>query len=255
MPFKRRIDSIMSNDRGFELGKNKRVTIRRFKNINLIDIREYYLDQSSGDMRPGKKDISLTEEQYDQLIRHRSEIENCLIDLGSSRSLTDRPEMDSLLEKKQKKEKLKKEKEKEKEKEREKERIKREQELEREKEERANTLGGIVVPTNSGAAVKSEDVDSQSEDAQFETVDTEPKAQSQPKVKKEADSQKVSSSTSTTTKPPSSNPRLDDHLEKISRSAPDEDDDGDNTMEKDLVKALSQDPQNGNSDEDISEAD
>ncbi|KAG0672873.1 hypothetical protein C6P43_001869 [Kluyveromyces marxianus] len=232
MPFKRRIDSIMSNDRGFELGKNKRVTIRRFKNINLIDIREYYLDQSPGDMRPGKKGISLTEEQYDQLIRHRSEIENCLIDLGSSRSLTDRPEMDS-----------------------EKERIKREQELEREKEERANTLGGIVVPTNSGAAVKSEDVDSQSEDAQFETVDTEPKAQSQPKVKKEADSQKVSSSTSTTTKPPSSNPRLDDHLEKISRSAPDEDDDGDNTMEKDLVKALSQDPQNGNSDEDISEAD
>ena len=241
----------MSNDRGFELGKNKRVTIRRFKNINLIDIREYYLDQSSGDMRPGKKGISLTEEQYDQLIRHRSEIENCLIDLGSSRSLTDRPEMDSLLEKKQKKEKLKKEKEKEKE--REKERIKREQELEREKEERANTLGGIVVPTNSGAAVKSEDVDSQSEDAQFETVDTEPKAQSQSKVKKEADAQKVSSST--TTKPPSSNPRLDDHLEKISRSAPEEDDDGDNTMEKDLVKALSQDPHNGNSDEDISEAD
>ena len=125
--------------------------------------------------------------------------------------------------------------------------------MEREKEERANTLGGIVVPTNSGAAVKSEDVDSQSEDAQFETVDTEPKAQSQSKVKKEADAQKVSSST--TTKPPSSNPRLDDHLEKISRSAPEEDDDGDNTMEKDLVKALSQDPHNGNSDEDISEAD
>lgn len=92
-----------ASDRGFELGKNKRVTIRRFKNINLIDIREYYLDQASGDMKPGKKGISLTEEQYDQLIRHRSEIENALIDLGSSRSVSDRPEMESLVEKKPKK--------------------------------------------------------------------------------------------------------------------------------------------------------
>ncbi|QEU58060.1 Sub1 [Kluyveromyces lactis] len=244
MPFKRRIDSIMSNDRGFELGKNKRVTIRRFKNINLIDIREYYLDQSSGDMRPGKKGISLTEEQYDQLIRHRSEIENCLIDLGSSRSLTDRPEMDSLLEKKQKKDKLKKEKEKEKEKEREK--LKKEKELQREKEDRANTMGGIVVPTNVNA-VKEEQQDDASDDAntkdedeaQFETVNTD----------------SIATTTRASTSA-SSNPRLDDHLGKLPRSAPAvEEEDGDNTMESDLAKALSQDPQNGHSDDDISEAD
>lgn len=178
-----------TSDRGFELGKNKRVTIRRFKNLNLIDIREYYLDQSSGEMKPGKKGISLTEEQYDQLIRHRSEIENALIDLGSSRSLTEKTDIGSLLEKKPKK-----------------------------------------------AKVKEEKPKTKNSDSKNDAV-----------VEEAGKANEIANAPSSF-----SNPRLDDHLEKIKRVEP-EDDDDDNTMEKDLVNVLSQG--HNLSDEDISEAD
>lgn len=72
----------------FDLGKNKRVTVRQFRNINLIDIREYYLDQSSGEMKPGKKGISLTEDLYDELLKHRLNIDEALRRFGSKRART-----------------------------------------------------------------------------------------------------------------------------------------------------------------------
>lgn len=72
----------------FDLGKNKRVTVRQFRNINLIDIREYYLDQSTGEMRPGKKGISLTEDLYDELLKHRLNIDDALRRFGSKRART-----------------------------------------------------------------------------------------------------------------------------------------------------------------------
>ncbi|KAL6929040.1 hypothetical protein ACO0SA_002376 [Hanseniaspora valbyensis] len=61
----------------FDLGKNKRVTVRQFRNVNLIDIREYYKD-SAGELRPGKKGISLTEEMFDSLLSNYRNIDDAL---------------------------------------------------------------------------------------------------------------------------------------------------------------------------------
>lgn len=72
----------------FDLGKNKRVTVRQFRNVNLIDIREYYMDTSTGEMRPGKKGISLTEDLYDELLKHRLNIDEALRRFGSKRPKT-----------------------------------------------------------------------------------------------------------------------------------------------------------------------
>ncbi|CCF55671.1 hypothetical protein KAFR_0A02330 [Kazachstania africana CBS 2517] len=77
-----------SSDVIFDLGKNKRVTVRQFRNINLIDIREYYMDQSTGEMKPGKKGISLTEDLYDELLKHRLNIDEALRRFGSKRPRT-----------------------------------------------------------------------------------------------------------------------------------------------------------------------
>lgn len=72
----------------FDLGKNKRVTVRQFRNINLIDIREYYQDSQTGELRPGKKGISLTEDLYDALLKHRLNIDEALRRFGSRRPRT-----------------------------------------------------------------------------------------------------------------------------------------------------------------------
>lgn len=77
-----------ASDAIFDLGKNKRVTVRQFRNVNLIDIREYYMDTSTGEMKPGKKGISLTEDLYDELLKHRLNIDEALRRFGSKRPRT-----------------------------------------------------------------------------------------------------------------------------------------------------------------------
>ncbi|CAK5281745.1 unnamed protein product [Mycena citricolor] len=52
-----------------ELGKTKRVTVREFKGSTFIDIREFYVEKGSGDMKPGKKGISLTVDQASALCK------------------------------------------------------------------------------------------------------------------------------------------------------------------------------------------
>ena len=69
----------------FDLGKNKRVTVRQFRNVNLIDIREYYKD-SNGDLKPGKKGISLTEDMFDSFLSNYKNIDEALRRLGSNRN-------------------------------------------------------------------------------------------------------------------------------------------------------------------------
>ncbi|KZO98967.1 PC4-domain-containing protein [Calocera viscosa TUFC12733] len=48
------------------LGKNRRVTLRKFNGKPLIDIREFYVDKDDK-QKPGKKGISLSPEQWEAL--------------------------------------------------------------------------------------------------------------------------------------------------------------------------------------------
>ena len=48
-------------DKYIDLGKKKRATVRSFKGIPLLDIREFY--GADGQEKPGKKGISLTLDQ------------------------------------------------------------------------------------------------------------------------------------------------------------------------------------------------
>lgn len=56
----------------FDLTKTRRVTLRKWKGKNLVDIREFWGDQ--GDLKPGKKGISLTVEQWKRLLEIVPEI-------------------------------------------------------------------------------------------------------------------------------------------------------------------------------------
>ncbi|VDM63427.1 unnamed protein product [Angiostrongylus costaricensis] len=61
-----------------EIGNMRYVTVRNFRGKALVDIREYYLDKSSGEMRPGKKGISLNREQYQNFKAVLNEIDGKL---------------------------------------------------------------------------------------------------------------------------------------------------------------------------------
>ncbi|VDM24268.1 unnamed protein product [Toxocara canis] len=65
-------------DEMLELGKMRFVTVRSFKGKALIDIREYYQDKGSGEMKPGRKGISLSREQYENLKALTTEIDEQL---------------------------------------------------------------------------------------------------------------------------------------------------------------------------------
>ncbi|XGW31208.1 hypothetical protein V3C99_009847 [Haemonchus contortus] len=62
-------------DEMIELGSMRYVTVRSFRGKALIDIREFYTDKASGEMRPGKKGISLSKEQYQNFKAVMSEID------------------------------------------------------------------------------------------------------------------------------------------------------------------------------------
>lgn len=63
-----------------ELGSKKQVTVRRFKEYNLVDIREFYIDKND-EKKPGKKGISLTEDLWKKLIESKDEIQEALDEL------------------------------------------------------------------------------------------------------------------------------------------------------------------------------
>ncbi|KAK0226101.1 transcriptional Coactivator p15-domain-containing protein [Armillaria fumosa] len=52
-------------DKYIDLGKKKRATVRSFKGMPLLDIREFYGQE--GEEKPGKKGISLSLEQWNTL--------------------------------------------------------------------------------------------------------------------------------------------------------------------------------------------
>ena len=62
----------------WDLGNMKKVCVRDFKGKTYIDIREYYVDKSTMDTRPGKKGISLNTLQYQKLKSIMDDIDHAL---------------------------------------------------------------------------------------------------------------------------------------------------------------------------------
>ncbi|RHZ43931.1 hypothetical protein Glove_801g11 [Diversispora epigaea] len=58
----------------FKLSEKKRVTVRKFKNMILIDFREFFTN-SDGDSNPTKKGIALQPEQWNKLKEFISDID------------------------------------------------------------------------------------------------------------------------------------------------------------------------------------
>jgi len=68
--------TLLTNSEGekyIDLGKKKRATVRSFKGIPLLDIREFY--GTDGQEKPGKKGISLTLDQWEALRESASMID------------------------------------------------------------------------------------------------------------------------------------------------------------------------------------
>uniref|UniRef100_A0A8C6MFK0 Activated RNA polymerase II transcriptional coactivator p15 n=1 Tax=Nothobranchius furzeri TaxID=105023 RepID=A0A8C6MFK0_NOTFU len=59
------------------IGKMRYVSVRDFKGKVLIDIREYWMNPD-GEMKPGKKGISLNPEQWNQLKDQIAEIDDAV---------------------------------------------------------------------------------------------------------------------------------------------------------------------------------
>ncbi|KAI1233254.1 Activated RNA polymerase II transcriptional coactivator p15, partial [Lamprotornis superbus] len=74
----------------FQIGKMRYVSVRDFKGKVLIDIREYWMDQE-GEMKPGRKGISLNPEQWNQLKEQISDIDDATLDFESDRDRTSHP--------------------------------------------------------------------------------------------------------------------------------------------------------------------
>eukprot|EP01083_Nonionella_stella_P026710 73579_1 len=66
----------------FKLGPKRRVTVREFRSKTLIDIREYYM-ADDGAMRPGKKGISLTYDQWQDFKSYIDSIDVAVEKLGN----------------------------------------------------------------------------------------------------------------------------------------------------------------------------
>jgi hypothetical protein len=62
----------------WELGSNRKVKLNTFKGKQLIDIREYYEDKETGELKPGRKGIALTVDQWDKLKKYIDAIDEAL---------------------------------------------------------------------------------------------------------------------------------------------------------------------------------
>ncbi|XP_066458573.1 activated RNA polymerase II transcriptional coactivator p15 [Eleutherodactylus coqui] len=69
--------SSSQEDNMFQIGKMRYVSVRDFKGKVLVDIREYFMD-NQGEMKPGRKGISLNPEQWNQLKEQMSDIDDAI---------------------------------------------------------------------------------------------------------------------------------------------------------------------------------
>lgn len=64
-----------------DLDSKKTVTVQEFNGVNLVNIREYYVDKKTGKKAPGRKGISLTEPLWKKLIAAAGDIDEALSEL------------------------------------------------------------------------------------------------------------------------------------------------------------------------------
>ncbi|KAL2758038.1 hypothetical protein ACRALDRAFT_1068482 [Sodiomyces alcalophilus JCM 7366] len=64
----------------WELSNKRRVGLSKFKDMTMINIREFW--EKDGEMLPGKKGISLSLQQYENLLKAVPEINNRLRQMG-----------------------------------------------------------------------------------------------------------------------------------------------------------------------------
>lgn len=60
----------------WSLGKNRFLKVREFKGKYYVDIREFY--DAGGELKPGKKGISLTLEQWHSLKNFMDDVDSCI---------------------------------------------------------------------------------------------------------------------------------------------------------------------------------
>nr|CAH7725734.1 unnamed protein product [Callosobruchus chinensis] len=65
-----------SEDNQWSLGKTRFVKLTEFRNTWYLDIREFY--NADGDLKPSKKGIMLTMEQWQKLKNHISDIDEAI---------------------------------------------------------------------------------------------------------------------------------------------------------------------------------
>ncbi|GEQ71308.1 hypothetical protein JCM33374_g4990 [Metschnikowia sp. JCM 33374] len=72
-----------------EIHKTKQVSVSKFKNFKMVDIREFYIDKATNEKKPTKKGISLTQEVWTKLLEKKDEIEEALAALDGENTGSD----------------------------------------------------------------------------------------------------------------------------------------------------------------------
>lgn len=65
-----------------QITKKRRVTVKKYGKSVLVDIREFYLDDND-DLKPGRKGISLTAEQFKTFVEMKDEIAEAIEEIES----------------------------------------------------------------------------------------------------------------------------------------------------------------------------
>ncbi|XP_072050874.1 activated RNA polymerase II transcriptional coactivator p15-like [Amphiura filiformis] len=69
------------DDHMYALSATRFINVREFRGKVLVDIREYY-NNSDGDLKPGKKGISLTADQWRKLVDKVEEVNESISEIS-----------------------------------------------------------------------------------------------------------------------------------------------------------------------------
>jgi len=68
----------MGEESWIDLGTRKRLTVRKFKGKQYVDIREFYEDKETGQKKPGKKGVSLAADEWREVRRVADAVDRLL---------------------------------------------------------------------------------------------------------------------------------------------------------------------------------